>query len=58
VDLYNSLLRDNFGNDEAKSFEELFQTLKQQRDMTYEKFHQIAGIREKNNFYEHYKQQL
>jgi uncharacterized lipoprotein YehR (DUF1307 family) len=28
------------------------------RDKAYEKFHSIAGIREKNNYYDQYKSKL
>lgn len=55
VEVYNQLLKENFGSDEPKNFEELFKSLKGIRDQTYERFHSIAGIREKNNYYEHYK---
>ncbi|KAM3128779.1 hypothetical protein pb186bvf_019127 [Paramecium bursaria] len=56
--LYEQQLKQNFGNDEPKSFEEIFQCLKKIRDDSFEKFHSIAGIREKNNFFEVYRQRL
>lgn len=56
--MYELQLRQKFGNDEPKTFEEIFQCLKKIRDDSYEKFHTIAGIREKNNYFEAYKQRL
>lgn len=56
--MYDQNLRLNFGADEAKTFEEIFFVLKKIRDDSYEKFHTIAGIREKNNHFENYRQKL
>lgn len=53
--MYDQNLRQNFGADEAKTFEEIFFVLKKIRDDSYEKFHTIAGIREKNNHFENYR---
>lgn len=36
----------------------MFKVLKELRDESYEKFHQIAGIREKNQYFEAYRQRL
>ncbi|CAD8099791.1 unnamed protein product [Paramecium primaurelia] len=56
--LYETNLKKYFGSDEAKSFEEIFQILKKIRDESFQTFHYIAGIREKNNHFEEYKKKL
>lgn len=58
LDLYNSLMKEFFTEDEPRKPQEIFHILQSIRDVTLEKFSFIAGIRDKNEFYLEYQTKL
>lgn len=58
LDLYNSLMKEFFKEDEPRKPDEIFHILQSIRDVTLDKYNIIAGIREKNEFYHDYQTKL
>lgn len=58
LDLYNSLMKEFFKEDEPRKPDEIFHIIQSIRDVTLDKYNITAGIREKNEFYHEYQTKL
>ena len=58
TELYESAMKKYLRNDDSMKFLELYGIMKQVRDGSMEKYQSIAGIREKNEFYNDYRDKL